>query len=158
MEWKPEHLTYFNKANIQTALLKAGFQDVVVQPGWKILSFDYVKAHFEKFPVPFFTPALRMLGSILPSNQAHLALALRKILTTGKRRIGFIGLSFKTGTDDLRESPLVTLAEQLIGKRNTSIKTWPMVTRLRCGSAMPSSALMNRFAASTVCSSMPNAP
>ena len=59
---------------------------------------------------------LPMHAAILPSNQAHLALALRKILATGKRRIGFIGLSFKTGTDDLRESPLVTLAEQLIGK------------------------------------------
>ncbi len=57
-----------------------------------------------------------MLSSIMASNQAHLALALRKALETGKRRIGFIGLSFKTGTDDLRESPLVTLAEQLIGK------------------------------------------
>ena len=59
---------------------------------------------------------LPMLSAILPSNQAHLGLALKKILATGKRRIGFIGLSFKTGTDDLRESPLVTLAEQLIGK------------------------------------------
>ena len=57
-----------------------------------------------------------MLSSILPSNRNHLDLALEKVLTTGKRRIGFIGLSFKTGTDDLRESPLVTLAEQLIGK------------------------------------------
>ncbi len=59
---------------------------------------------------------LPMLAGILPSNQVHLGLALRKILATGKRRIGFIGLSFKSGTDDLRESPLVTLAEQLIGK------------------------------------------
>jgi len=59
---------------------------------------------------------LPMHAAILPSNQAHLGLALRKILATGKRRIGFLGLSFKTGTDDLRESPLVTLAEQLIGK------------------------------------------
>ena len=59
---------------------------------------------------------LPMHASILPSNQAHLGLAFRKILSTGKRKIGFIGLSFKTGTDDLRESPLVTLAEQLIGK------------------------------------------
>jgi GDP-mannose 6-dehydrogenase len=57
-----------------------------------------------------------MLGHVMASNQAHLALALRKALESGKRRIGFIGLSFKTGTDDLRESPLVGLAEHLIGK------------------------------------------
>ncbi len=57
-----------------------------------------------------------MLAGILPSNRHHLDLALQKLLATGKRKIGFIGLSFKTGTDDLRESPLVTLAEQLIGK------------------------------------------
>ena len=59
---------------------------------------------------------LPMLNGILKSNDEHLALAMRKLLASGKRRIGFIGLSFKTGTDDLRESPLVTLAEQLIGK------------------------------------------
>ena len=57
-----------------------------------------------------------MLSNILASNQQHLDLALRRVLASGKRKIGFIGLSFKTGTDDLRESPLVTLAEQLIGK------------------------------------------
>ncbi len=57
-----------------------------------------------------------MLSSILQSNDAHLAQATQKVLASGKKRIGFIGLSFKSGTDDLRESPLVTLAEQLIGK------------------------------------------
>ena len=57
-----------------------------------------------------------MLSGIMQSNRDHLDLALRKVLAMGKRKIGFIGLSFKTGTDDLRESPLVTLAEQLIGK------------------------------------------
>lgn len=59
---------------------------------------------------------LPMLGALLPSNRVHVDTALNKILATGKRRIGFVGLSFKIGTDDLRESPLVTLAEQLIGK------------------------------------------
>lgn len=59
---------------------------------------------------------LPMLAGILPSNRSHLDVALQKVMATGKRKIGFIGLSFKTGTDDLRESPLVTLAEQLIGK------------------------------------------
>lgn len=57
-----------------------------------------------------------MLAAIMPSNRSHLDLAMQKLLATGKRKIGFIGLSFKTGTDDLRESPLVNLAEQLIGK------------------------------------------
>ncbi|MEO8523685.1 MAG: nucleotide sugar dehydrogenase [Caldimonas sp.] len=59
---------------------------------------------------------LPMHAGILPSNRAQTDRALTKILATGKRRIGMIGLAFKTGTDDLRESPLVLLAEQLIGK------------------------------------------
>lgn len=59
---------------------------------------------------------LPMLGHVLASNTAHLDVALSKVLASGCRKVGFIGLSFKTGTDDLRESPLVTLAEQLIGK------------------------------------------
>jgi len=57
-----------------------------------------------------------MLSAILASNQEHLGLAFDKVVAAGKRKVGFIGLSFKTGTDDLRESPLVTLAERLIGK------------------------------------------
>ncbi|MCL4797989.1 MAG: nucleotide sugar dehydrogenase [Burkholderiales bacterium] len=59
---------------------------------------------------------LPMLGGILPSNRTHIERAIAKVLESGRKRIGMIGLSFKSGTDDLRESPLVTLAEQLIGK------------------------------------------
>jgi GDP-mannose 6-dehydrogenase len=59
---------------------------------------------------------LPMHAGILPSNRVQADRALAKILETGKRRVGMIGLAFKTGTDDLRESPLVLLAEQLIGK------------------------------------------
>jgi len=59
---------------------------------------------------------LPMHGSVLASNRAHIDHAIAKVLASGKRRIGMIGLSFKTGTDDLRESPLVLLAEQFIGK------------------------------------------
>ena len=57
-----------------------------------------------------------MLSNIMASNQAHIELAFDKVMATGRRRIGFVGLSFKSGTDDLRESPLVSLAETLIGK------------------------------------------
>jgi len=59
---------------------------------------------------------LPMLGGILASNRAHVERAISKILESGCKRVGMVGLSFKAGTDDLRESPLVTLAEQLIGK------------------------------------------
>jgi GDP-mannose 6-dehydrogenase len=59
---------------------------------------------------------LPMLSAILPSNRVHLDLAVQKVLHTGRRRVGLLGLAFKAGTDDLRESPQVLLAEQLIGK------------------------------------------
>ena len=59
---------------------------------------------------------LPMLGSVLQSNRVHVEHAIAKVLASGRRRVGMIGLSFKTGTDDLRESPLVLLAEQFIGK------------------------------------------
>jgi GDP-mannose 6-dehydrogenase len=59
---------------------------------------------------------LPMIGGILPSNRIHIEHAIDKVLATGRRRIGMIGLSFKAGTDDLRESPLVLLAEHFIGK------------------------------------------
>ena len=55
-------------------------------------------------------------GAILDSNRRHIDHAIEKVMATGGRRIGMIGLSFKTGTDDLRESPLVLLAEHFIGK------------------------------------------
>jgi GDP-mannose 6-dehydrogenase len=56
-----------------------------------------------------------LLSSVLPSNDAHLERVPVVLSQLGKRRITLIGLSFKTGTDDLRESPLVRLAERLIG-------------------------------------------
>ena len=57
-----------------------------------------------------------MLANVLASNEGHLDLAFERVTSLGMRKIGFVGLSFKTGTDDLRESPLVALAERLIGK------------------------------------------
>lgn len=59
---------------------------------------------------------LPMHGAMLASNRHHAEHAIGKVMASGKRRIGMIGLSFKTGTDDLRESPLVMLAEHFIGK------------------------------------------
>jgi GDP-mannose 6-dehydrogenase len=57
-----------------------------------------------------------MLASIMPSNAAHIEHAVEQVLASGLRRVGMLGLSFKAGTDDLRESPLVIMAERFIGK------------------------------------------
>jgi GDP-mannose 6-dehydrogenase len=59
---------------------------------------------------------LPMHAGILPSNRAHIDLAIAKVMESGKRRVGMVGLAFKSGTDDLRESPLVLVAEHLVGK------------------------------------------
>jgi len=57
-----------------------------------------------------------MLAAVPQSNEAHLDHAIATVLATGKKSVGMIGLSFKSGTDDLRESPLVVMAEHFIGK------------------------------------------
>ena len=57
-----------------------------------------------------------LLNSILPSNRLQVEHAFDEVLETGKKRVGLMGFSFKAGTDDLRESPMVSLAEMLIGK------------------------------------------
>jgi len=57
-----------------------------------------------------------MLGNVMGSNRAHIDHALDLVMNSGKKKVGMLGLSFKAGTDDLRESPLVTVAERLIGK------------------------------------------
>jgi GDP-mannose 6-dehydrogenase len=59
---------------------------------------------------------LPVISAILPSNKMQVAMAFDQILETGKTSVGMLGFSFKAGTDDLRESPLVTLAETLLGK------------------------------------------
>jgi GDP-mannose 6-dehydrogenase len=58
---------------------------------------------------------VKMLASVLPSNESHLKRSLKMIRDARCRKVGIIGLSFKANTDDLRESPMVDLAEALVG-------------------------------------------
>jgi GDP-mannose 6-dehydrogenase len=57
-----------------------------------------------------------VLNAILPSNQKQIAQAVRLVERTGRKKVGILGLSFKSNTDDLRESPATVLAETLIGR------------------------------------------
>jgi len=68
MEFKTEHLTYFDQQTLQTALFKSGFREVIVEPGWKILSLEYVQKHFERFPVPLVTPFVNVVARLLPTG------------------------------------------------------------------------------------------
>jgi len=60
--------------------------------------------------------ATPLLGSIMPSNDAHILRAARMILESNKHKVCLVGLGFKEGTDDVRNSPAVLLAEHLLGK------------------------------------------
>lgn len=57
-----------------------------------------------------------LLNSILESNQRQVQRAVRMITSKGKKKVGVLGIAFKSGTDDLRESPIVDLIEHLLGK------------------------------------------
>jgi GDP-mannose 6-dehydrogenase len=66
---------------------------------------------------------LPLLESILPSNSEHIDRAAEAILSLSKRKVGVLGLSFKPGTDDLRESPLVHLVKKLIAE-GCDVQIW----------------------------------
>jgi len=66
---------------------------------------------------------LPMLESLMPSNAKHVDRGVEAVLRTGKRKIAMLGLSFKAGTDDLRESPQVQLIKRLLGE-GCQVKVW----------------------------------
>ena len=96
------------KLNISPAYLKPGFAfgGSCLPKDLRALSYRAGRLDLE----------LPLLESTLSSNEEHLSRALEAILDLPARRIGVIGLAFKENTDDLRESPVVALVEQLIGK------------------------------------------
>jgi GDP-mannose 6-dehydrogenase len=60
--------------------------------------------------------SLPLIDQLAVSNEAHLSTLIQWVVQTGARRVGLLGLAFKAGTDDLRGSPMVTLAETLLGR------------------------------------------
>ena len=57
-----------------------------------------------------------VINAILPSNQLQIERGIQSVIDKGNKKVGILGFSFKAGTDDLRESPIVELVERLIGK------------------------------------------
>jgi SAM-dependent methyltransferase len=68
MEFKPEHLSYFDVNTIQNALHQSGYRSVLVSPGWKVLNLDYVAGHFARFPVPVVTGVVRLVARLTPGR------------------------------------------------------------------------------------------
>lgn len=66
---------------------------------------------------------LPVIESIMTSNHDHIERAVEEVLRIGKKKIGILGLSFKTGTDDLRESPLVMVIKRLLGE-GCQVRIW----------------------------------
>jgi GDP-mannose 6-dehydrogenase len=94
--------------NISTAYLSPGFAfgGSCLPKDLRALSYQ---AKMQDLNLPILT-------SILPSNEMQIARGLQLIMERGHTRIGVLGFSFKSGTDDLRESPLVEVIERLLGK------------------------------------------
>lgn len=70
MEYKVEHLYYFNRRSVARALTAAGLIPLVMEANRKILSWDYLYRHFQRFPVPVFTPCIRLARRALPDPWA----------------------------------------------------------------------------------------
>lgn len=96
------------KLNISPAYLKPGYAFGGSCLPKDLRAITYAARHAD-VPVP-------ILENIIPSNTLHIDRAFDAVAHSGARKVGMFGLSFKKGTDDLRESPLVELAERLVGR------------------------------------------
>jgi GDP-mannose 6-dehydrogenase len=96
------------KLNVSPAYLKPGFAF-----GGSCLPKDLRALTYRASRLDLKLP---MLESVLPSNESHLRRAIYAVMDLPASRLGIFGLAFKENTDDLRESPIVTLIEFLIGK------------------------------------------
>ena len=100
--------TQDKKLNISPAYLMPGFAfgGSCLPKDLRALAYQ-AKTHDLQLPI---------MNAILPSNEMQVNRGLQLIMEKGHRRIGILGFSFKAGTDDLRESPMIEVIERLLGK------------------------------------------
>jgi GDP-mannose 6-dehydrogenase len=110
-----EIFTSDTKLNVSPAYLSPGFAF-----GGSCLPKDLRALTYQAKALDLHVP---LLESVLRSNQEHLNRAMEAIVGTGKKKIGMLGLSFKAGTDDLRESPQVELIKRLLGE-GYQVRVW----------------------------------
>src|SRR3984893_6419235 len=110
-----EIFTADTRLNISPTYLKPGFAF-----GGSCLPKDVRALNYRAKELDLNLP---LFQSLLPSNEQHLERAVEMVLTTGKKKIGMLGLSFKAATDDLRESPQVQLVKRLLGE-GREIRIW----------------------------------
>ena len=80
MEYKVEHLSYFNKKAITLLLEKTGFHKISFHSNYKILNFDYINRHFVRFPVKGISPLLNLARKLTPHKLAYLPV---KVIASG---------------------------------------------------------------------------
>ncbi|MGB8579965.1 MAG: UDP-glucose/GDP-mannose dehydrogenase family protein [Candidatus Sulfotelmatobacter sp.] len=110
-----EIFTADTKLNISPTYLKPGFAF-----GGSCLPKDVRALSYRAKELDLNLP---LFQSILASNEEHLDRAVEMVLTTGKKKVAVLGLSFKAATDDLRESPQVQLVKRLLGE-GRQIRIW----------------------------------
>jgi GDP-mannose 6-dehydrogenase len=100
--------TQDKKLNISPAYLTPGFAfgGSCLPKDLRALAYQ-AKVHDLQLPI---------MNSILPSNEMQVNRGLQLIMEKGNKKIGILGFSFKAGTDDLRESPMIEVIERLLGK------------------------------------------
>jgi SAM-dependent methyltransferase len=98
MEFKPEHLHYFNKMTMQNALCRSGFHDIYLSANFKYLQFEYIKDHFRKYPVPFYSKTINAAAYCLPSA-----------IKTNNIKYSTSGMNVLCRKTHLRETPVLSI-------------------------------------------------
>jgi SAM-dependent methyltransferase len=122
VEFKPEHLFYFDSQTVQHALAKTGFAEVEIGSNSKFLTFDYLHRHFEKFPVPLFSQGMAFLHFIFP-----------KFIKDQRLKIPSSGMNVLSRKAEKRPEPLLSIIVPVYNEA----KTFPELMKTLLDKSLP---------------------